>query len=81
VASTYSVRDLRERYTVSEHTILSWIRSGELRAISVARKQGGRPTWRVTQQALEEFEVLRMATPPLPKARRRKQADVIQFYT
>ena len=32
-STTLSVRDVCERYGVSEHTALGWIRSGELRAV------------------------------------------------
>jgi excisionase family DNA binding protein len=34
MSSTYSVRDLCERYGVSAHTILAWINRGELRAVN-----------------------------------------------
>jgi excisionase family DNA binding protein len=82
MSSTLSVRDLCERYGVTEHTVLGWIRSGELRALNVGRKAGARkPRWRITQSALEEFEQRRTPTPLPPRARRRKrQADVIEFY-
>ena len=42
MGSTLTVRDLCERYGVSEHTVLGWIRSGELRAVNVGRKPGGK---------------------------------------
>ena len=78
---TYGIREIRERYGVGEHTVLGWIRRGELRAIDVSRKAGGRPKWRVTQVALEEFELLRTRTPTPPRARRWKRpGDVIEFY-
>ena len=82
MSSTLSVRDVCERYGVGEHTVLGWIRSGELRAVNVARRLGAnKPRWRITQQALEAFELLRMPAPPPPKAPRRKRpADVIEFY-
>jgi excisionase family DNA binding protein len=80
--STLSVRDLCERYGVTEHTVLGWIRSGELRAVNVGRKPGAKkPRWRITQEALELFEQLRTPAPPLPRTRRKKRpADVIEFY-
>jgi transposase len=49
---TYSVRDLMKRYSVGEHTVLTWIKRGELKAVNVGRKPGGRPQWRITQAAL-----------------------------
>ena len=82
MSSTLSVRDVCERLGVNEHTVLGWIRSGELRAVNVGRRPGGKkPRWRITQEALEAFEQLRTAAPPAPRLRRRKRpADVIEFY-
>jgi excisionase family DNA binding protein len=81
-STTLSVRDLVERYGVGEHTVLAWIASGQLRAMNVGRRPGTKkPRWRITQQALDQFELARTATPPPPRARRKKRpADVIQFY-
>ena len=79
---TYSVRQITERYSVSEGTVLGWIRSGELRAMNVGRKPGAKkPRWRITESALDAFEQLRTPTPPMPRTRRRKrQTDVVEFY-
>ena len=59
MSSTLSVREVCERFAVGEHTVLGWIRRGELRAVNVSRKPGGRPKWRVTAEALAAFELLR----------------------
>jgi len=82
MSSTFAVRDVCERYEVSEHTVLSWIRAGELRAVNVGRRSGAKkPRWRITQEALEAFEQLRTPTPPPPRTRRKKRpAEVIEFY-
>jgi hypothetical protein len=82
MSSTLCVRDLCERYDIGEHTVLGWIRSGELRAINVGRRPGAKkPRWRITQEALEAFELARTPTPVAPRARRRgRPAEVIQFY-
>lgn len=78
---TFSVKDLCERFAIGEHTVLGWIKRGELRAINVSRKQVGRPKWRITEEALEAFEQLRTAAPPPIRQRRRKQSsEAIQFY-
>ena len=78
---THAVRQLSERYSVSQHTILAWIRGGELRAVDVSRNPGGRPRWRITEKALAAFEALRTPTPAPAMKRRRKQPEqVIAFY-
>jgi hypothetical protein len=78
----YTVQDLQTRYSVTEHTVLGWIRTGELRAFSVGRRPDAKkPRWRITQEALDAFEALRTPTPPPPRARQRKRpAEVIVFY-
>jgi excisionase family DNA binding protein len=83
-ASTFSVRDLCERYGVSQHTILGWICSGELRAVNVGRQAGARkPRWRITAEALAAFEAARASRAGPGRARsprRKRAAEVIEFY-
>jgi transposase len=78
---TYGIKDLQERFAVGEHTILGWIKRGELKAINVSRKPVGRPKWRITAEALAAFELARTTSPQPPRTRRKKQpADIIEFY-
>jgi hypothetical protein len=80
---TLTVRDLMDRYRVTEGTVLGWLRSGELRGFSVGRRPGAKkPRWRVTADALAAFELLRTPSPPPPRTRRRKRqlAEVIDRY-
>ena len=79
----YTVRQVAERYGVGQHTVLRWIRDGELRAIDVRRTRAARrPGWRISQAAIEAWEQARSATPTQPPTRRRrpKAAAVIEFY-
>lgn len=76
---TSSIKDIQKRYGVGEHTVLGWIRRGELRAINVCRTGSSRPKWRITEQALEAFEENRTPTPPPPRTRRRKRDAEIAF--
>jgi hypothetical protein len=78
----YLVRDISEHHAVSQHTVLEWIKRGELRAINVARRPGAkRQSWRITAEALAAFEAARTSTPPPPRGRKKKQPpDVIKFY-
>ena len=81
---TYSVKDICNHYSVNEHTVLTWIRNGELKAINVgvtpAKKK---PRWRITEEALKAFELLRSSAPPSPpppRARRRQlPTDIIEL--
>ena len=63
----FTVQDVQRRYGVTVHTVLGWIRSGELRAVNVGRRLGAKkPRWRITQQALDAFEQLRTPIHPCP---------------
>jgi len=53
-------------------TIYSLIRRGELRAVDLAAKRGGRPRFRIPAEAIEEFLLKRTVTPAVKQARRRK---------
>ena len=79
---TFSIKQFAERYSVGQHTVLAWIRSGELHAVNVARNPGGKPHWRITSEALQAFELLRSAQQVESSPRRRKKhpADVVSFY-
>lgn len=78
---TYTVRDLQERYGVREHTILHWIKTGQLVALNVGVDPGKKkPRWRISQAALDAFELQRTTSPPpTPIRRRRAQSEVVEF--
>ena len=66
---------------VKHDKILAWIKSGELAAVNLATRHGGRPRWRISRQALDDFLARRAAKPPpKPRRRRREPQNVIQFY-
>lgn len=79
---TWTVKAVAERYGVSQQTVLGWIRAAELRAINVGRTlSAGKPRWRITEDALVEFELLRTPVAPVARTHRRKRhSDVIEFY-
>lgn len=80
---TFGVKDIRERYAVGEHTVLGWIKSGQLQAINVGRAAGGKPKWRITEEAVKAFELLRSSEAPAPKPVRRtrkRSADQVVFF-
>lgn len=63
--------------------ILTWIHTGELRAIDVSTTRGQRPRWRISRESLDAFLTRRSATPPPKKQRRRRKPDsesVTQYY-
>ena len=83
MATTYTVKDLCDRYHVREHTVFAWIRNGEIAPLNVGVTPGKqKPRYRFTAEAIEQFELLRtQSAPPPPRRRRKRQAsDTINFY-
>ncbi|MDM8006089.1 MAG: hypothetical protein QUV05_08090 [Phycisphaerae bacterium] len=64
---------LARRYGCHVGKILSFIRSGELAALNLAIKRTGRPRWRITPEAIADFEAGRKAVPPAPRPRRQRR--------
>ena len=78
--STYTVRDVCERFGVHEQSVLQWIRSGELVAVNVGREPGKqKPRWRITAEALKAFEDKR-ASATNPTAVKRGRARKYNYY-
>jgi len=85
MASTYTIRDICNRFAVNENTVLRWVHSGELRAVNVGVEMGKKkPRWRIEQSSLDAFIALRTPTNPAPtgKRRRRKKqtSGVVEFF-
>jgi hypothetical protein len=74
----YHVKDVAGRSCVTVGRVLSWIKSGKLRALDVSEGDGKRARWRITPEALAEFEATRTFT-PAPRTRRRRSASGWQF--
>jgi hypothetical protein len=77
-----TVPEYADECGVSQHTVLGWIDRGELVATNMARKLGGRPSWRISREAIERFEAARSAQPrqTVTRTRRRKPQGVVEFY-
>lgn len=69
---------------VGHDKILTFIRSGELSAVNLAARCGGkRPRWRISRDDLDDFLRRRRSTPPRPEPTRRlrkKPAEVTEFF-
>ena len=64
---------LAEMWGVSADKIVSFIRSGELRAIDISTNLGGRPRFLIDKRDIEAFELSRTVIPPPPRQRRRRR--------
>ena len=67
-------REVATRYGVNQSKVLGWIRAGQLRAVNVANNpNGARPRWRISPEAITDFELIRSAVAKSPTVRRRRQ--------
>ena len=80
--SVFTPPELAKAWGVSPDKVLGWIRSGELKAINVAKSMQGRPRYRIDAEAIEAFKRMRtnQSPPPKPARRRRKDPSVIEFF-
>ncbi|CAN5424018.1 hypothetical protein BH11PLA2_BH11PLA2_44010 [soil metagenome] len=78
-----TLREVGDRLAMTSlKGLVKAIRSGELAAINVS-SGAGRPTWRVSDEALAEFLALRRAVPVVKQERRtraKKLEGVIKFF-
>jgi transposase len=82
VTSFLSPPAIAKRYGVDPHKVLSWIKRGELHAIDVAGQTGGRPRYRISQEAIAQFEARRSAepSPKITRVRRQRDQLVEEFF-
>jgi transposase len=76
----YTVRDLAKLLRVGRARILTFIHSGELKAVNTAAVRCGRPRFVTTPEALAEFQQARQAAPAKPAPRRKRRAGQVDYF-
>ncbi len=75
--------ELAKQWGVAVNKVLGFIDTGELVAINLATSRKGRPRWKISAQAIADFELRRQSLPASPAAPRRAKKQpasrVIQF--
>jgi hypothetical protein len=75
---------LAAHWGVDPAKVIGWIVAGELAAINAATSlSAARPRYRISQQAIADFERRRAVTPPPPQTTRRKQkrtGEIKEFF-
>jgi hypothetical protein len=79
VASYLTPPELAQRYRCKASKIVGWIRSGELRALDLATRGSRRPRYRISPEAIAEFERRRSAA-PLPRPIRHRRPPTIKSF-
>jgi len=75
---TVSPPQLARRYGVKPSRVIAWIRAGELAAINIGG--GGRPRYRITPEAIREFEAVRSTGPRRTRHRSTHHNSVEQIF-
>ena len=74
-------REYAEARGIAVDKVHRWILAGELVAINVAQSASSqRPRWRISLNAIEDFERLRQIQPAPPSTPRRKRDDPLKQY-
>jgi len=68
--------------TQAADKVLTWIKSGELRAVNIATNPRGRPRYLIDLKDVEAFEARRSVhkTPSTGRRRKPPSGDVIEFF-
>jgi hypothetical protein len=80
-----SVPTVAREMGVAEKKVIGWIRSGELRALNLARSRDGRPRYAIDVADIEAFEQSRQVIPDggastTQRLRRRTPGNVKEFF-
>ena len=76
-ADSLTPPQVAKRLGVNADKVLSWIRSGELSAVNVTIKPGGRPKYRITAADLDTFKNRRSPQPRIKPKRAAKPSGKI----
>lgn len=65
---------------INVNKVLGWIARGELAAVNLAERPTGRPRWKVSREALDEFLASRTPAAPQPRKRRARKSEELEYY-
>lgn len=72
--------EIAARFCCKPETVIGWIKSGELRALNLARRGAMKSRYRVSPEALELFELARAVVPrPAPARKTKLNMEVKRF--
>jgi excisionase family DNA binding protein len=73
IAAYLTVSKIATNLGIRRGKVLGWISRGELVAVNIADKTGGRPRWRIAREAFDSFMAGRSCRAPEPQPRRRSR--------
>lgn len=78
-ARALTVADVAAELGVTVPQVLALIHRAQLTATNVATNPAGKPSWRISREALEEFREARRNRKPVRQVRRRKSTAVREW--
>ncbi len=82
--ASLTVTQIAERFAVDRDVVVAWIKTGQLAAVDVSRAKRTLPRWRITPEALREFELSRSsvkpAKPQRAQRRAKRPADFVEYF-
>jgi excisionase family DNA binding protein len=78
----FTTAEFAEMFACTGDKVTDLIKSGELAAIDISLRRGGKPRWRIPQDAVDDFIRRRRSQPPAPppNRKRRQPAEITQYY-
>lgn len=81
MAKWHTPRTIADLLGCKVDTIRSLIRSGAIEAVDVSLKPGGKPRFRISPEAFEDFQLRRRVQQPVKAVRRRRvDQNVTQYF-
>ncbi len=80
MSTMHSPADVAAALRVKIDRVYSLIAAGELTAVNIAQQRGGRPRWRISDEALAQFLRSRQSVKPSPATRKRRKPQGITQY-
>jgi hypothetical protein len=68
---------LAKRWGVGTDKVTGFIKSGELQAINIATKIGGRPRYLISEDAIAAFKKARQVVPDSPQVKRLRRKPAV----
>lgn len=80
MSARLSIEQVAELYGVNRKTVSAWIASGEMVAVNTTKsRRAANKRWRITQEAIRQFDLKRQSQPHVETPRRFRVKSVKQY--
>lgn len=71
----YTPKEIAADLQVDENKVTGWIRTGQLIAVDVSHKRGGKARYRISEESYQTFLLSRQTEAKTPTKRKRRRGD------